>query len=201
MTARHVVGAHRRNSMDTNFKSPVEDQVDRLFGEIKAKHGECCTNPVTGGGFVWGIDPIAEQKEDAIAALLAREWFAVNGPSDAPPLPLYDVDSYRDAKGLKGVVGFYARSLSRQGYGRQRYDVCNHPSFDDFARGLMALAVEKGLWNLEKDKTLIRRFPPRPLVGMTPSAYWDPHDEYAELQRSEAAYRCRQRHIMRTTVN
>jgi hypothetical protein len=37
------------------------------------------------------------------------------------------------------------------------------------------------LWNLENDETLMRRFPPRPLVGMMPSAYWDPH-EYAELQ-------------------
>ena len=82
--------------MDTNFKSPVEEQVDRLFSEIKVKHGECCINPVTGAGFVWGIDPIAEQKEDAIVALRAREWFAVNGPSDAPPLPL----THADVRGL-----------------------------------------------------------------------------------------------------
>jgi hypothetical protein len=167
--------------MITNSNSPIEREVDRLFAELNATDGECCINPVTRGGFVWGIDPIAEQKDNATIALLAREWFAVNGPSDAPPLPLYDVDSYRNARGLKGVVGFYARSLSRQGYGRRRYDVCSHPSFDDFARGLMALAKERGLWGLENDETLMRRFPPRPLVGMMPSAYWDPH-ELAELQ-------------------
>jgi len=167
--------------MATNFKSPIEDQVEQLFSMIKAERGECCVNPITRGKFVMGLDPIAVQRKEAIAALVARESFAVNGPPDAPPLPLYDVDSYRNARGLKGVVGFYARSLSRQGYGRQRYDVCNHPSFGEFARGLMALAKERGLWNLEKDETLIRRFPPRPLVGMMPSAYWDPH-EYAKLQ-------------------
>ena len=48
------------------------------------------------------------------------------------------------------------------------------------------MAVASGLKGLEQDETLIRRFPPRPLVGMTPSAYWDPH-EYAELQSRGAA--------------
>ena len=163
--------------MITNSNSLLKREVEQLFSGIKANRGECCVNPITGGKFVMGLDPIAIQKKKAFAALLAREWFAVNGPPDAPPLPLYDVDSYRNARGLKGVVGFYARSLSRQ-----EYDVCNHPSFDDFARGLMALAAERGLWGLENDETLMRRFPPRPLVGMMPSAYWDPHEEYSELE-------------------
>ena len=124
-----------------------------------------------GGGFVWGVDPIAPQKKAAIEALLAREWFAVNGPPDAPPLPLNidDRDRFRGAGGLTAIVGFYARSLSRQDY-----DALKHPSFDDFACGLMALAVETGLWSLENDQTLIRRFPPRTLAGMDPvGAYWD----------------------------
>jgi hypothetical protein len=164
----------------TNFKSPVERQVDRLFSKIKASHGECCINPITAGGFVKGLDPIATQKKDAIVALLAREWFAVNGPPDAPLLPLnvHDRDRFRGSGGLTALVGFYARSLSRQ-----RYDVCNHPSFDDFACGLMAIATERGLWQLENDETLIRRFPPRSLVGMTRSAFWAPPEEYEALQK------------------
>jgi hypothetical protein len=165
----------------TNFRSPIEQIVDQLFSNIKAKRGESCDNPVTGGGFVWGIDPIATQKKEAVARLRAREWFALYGPPDAPPLPLShaDEEDYRNARGLKGVVGFFARSLSNQGY-----DVQEHPSFDDFARGLMALAVAKGLWNLEKDETLIRRFPPRPLQGMTPTAFWAPPKEYERLMAS-----------------
>src|SRR5258708_7047919 len=116
--------------MATNFKSPIEQLVDLQFGKIKAKHGECCDNPVTGGGFVWGVDPIATRKKEAVAALRAQEWFAVDGPTDAPPLPLThaDIEDYRNARGLTGVVGFYARSLCRQGY-----DVRKHPSFEDFA--------------------------------------------------------------------
>jgi hypothetical protein len=160
--------------MAPNFKSPIEESIDRLFDQIKAKGGECCRNPVTGASFVWGIDPIATQKKEAIAGLRAQEWFTVNGPPDAPPLPLYDFDSYRGARGLKGVVGFYARSLSRQGY-----DVRKHPSFEDFARGLMA--INTGLWRIETDKQLQKRFPPRPLAGMTPSAFWAPPKEYEEI--------------------
>jgi hypothetical protein len=170
--------------MATNFKSPIEELVDRLFCEMDAKRGECCRNPVTGGGFVWGLDPIAPQKKAAVVALRAGEWFAVNGPPDAAPLPLSDADveHYRNARGLAGLVGFYARSLSRQ-----EYDVRNHPSFDDFARGLMAIAMDTGLWGLEKDTELKRRFPPCPLEGMNSgAAYWDPPKKSAKSRRYAA---------------
>lgn len=165
--------------MATNCKSPIEGIVERLFSEIKAKRGECCRNPVTGGGFVWGMDPIAPQKKAAVLALRAQEWFAVNGPRDAPPFPLScdDVERYRNARGLAGIVGFFARSLSRQ-----NCDVSKHPSFDDFARGLMA--SNTGLWGIEKDENLKRRFPPCPLAGMTPGAYWAPPKEYEETMAS-----------------
>jgi hypothetical protein len=165
--------------MATILRSPIEALVDRLFSEIKAqaKRGELCQNPVTGGWFVWGLDPIALQKKEAVVALRAREWFAVNGPAGAPPLPLSDneIEEYRNARGLKGVIGFYARSL-------QDYDVRKHPSFNDFACGLMA--IDTGLWRIEKDPQLRVRFPPRPLAGMTPSAYWEPPEEYEQTMAS-----------------
>ena len=63
-------------------------EVERLFGEISAKRGDICWNPVTGEEFVYGVDPIGLRKKMAHHALLAREDFAVNGPADAPPLPL-----------------------------------------------------------------------------------------------------------------
>ena len=167
--------------MTTNFKSLIEKEVDRLFGEPDAAN----INPIT-GMVNWGNEPIGPQKRAAILPLLAREWFAVYGPRDAPPLPLAheDVEDHRRAGGLAAIVGFFARSLSRQGYGRQSYDVCNHPSFDDFACGLMARAMDSGLWDLEKDEQLKRRFPPRPLAGMTPGAYWAPPKEYEETMAS-----------------
>ena len=51
-------------------------EVERLFNESPARYGDHCTNPVTGQGYVRGVDPIAPQKEAAYRALLAREWFA-----------------------------------------------------------------------------------------------------------------------------
>jgi hypothetical protein len=152
-----------------SFKSPIEELVDRLFSEIKAKRGECCANPATSDGFEWGIDPIAPQKRAAVAALRARELFAINGPPDAPPLPL-SIEEYEDyrsnGRGLRRVVGFFGRSLKANGY-----DI-RHPSFEDFARGLIAMCT--GLWQIEKDENLKKRFPPRPLAGMTASAIWAP---------------------------
>ena len=50
-----------------------------------------------------------------------------------------------------------------------------HPSFDDFARGLMAIYT--GLWRIEIDDKLQKRFPPRPLKGMTRSAFWAPPED------------------------
>jgi hypothetical protein len=161
-------------------KSSAERKVDQLFAALNAKHGDSCRNPITGDAFVWGIDPLKVQKTEAVLALRAREWFAANAPSDAPPLPLSydDVEDYRKAGGLTAVVGFYARSLSRGGYGKHSYDVGNHPSFHDFACGLMAIST--GLWGIEKDAQLRLRFPPRPLAGMTPGAYWAPPNEYED---------------------
>ena len=167
--------------MATIVTSFLEKKVDQLFAALNAKPGDYCRSPVTDVAFVWGVDPIALQKAEAVLALRAREWFAVNGPRDAPPLPLsHDgVDDYRRTRGLAGVVGFYARSLSRLDYDAQK-----HPPFEDFARGLMA--IDTGLWGIENDEPLTARFPPRPLAGMTPGAYWAPPKEY---EGTMASYR------------
>lgn len=172
--------------MTIKVRQEIIRKVDRLFNELNAKRGDYCVNPVTGGRFIWGDDPVEPQKEIARRALAAQAWFAVNGPPDAPLLPLSheDMEAYRNARGLKGVVGFYARSLSRMDY-----DVHKHPSFDEFARGLMA--INTGLWGIEKDAQLRMCFPPRPLAGMTPGAYWASPKENEETMVS---YRCKQSH-------
>jgi hypothetical protein len=172
--------------MAANSTSFLERKVDQLFAPLNAKPGDCCRNPVTGVGFVPGLDPAAPQKDEAVRALYARAGFAATGPRGAPSLPLSyeEMEDYRNAGGLKALVGFYARSLSRGGYGRRSYDVGNHPSFHDFACGLMAMAEASGLWELEGVAALKRRFRPRPLPGMTPGAYWAPPKEYKETMDS-----------------
>jgi hypothetical protein len=171
--------------MVTRSKTLIEAEVDRLFAEMNARAGECCVNPVTGVLFVWGDDPIAPQKREAMRALLARERFAVDGPADAPPLPLShdEIEEYREARGLAGVIGFYARSLSCRDY-----DVGTHPSFHDYACGL--IAWDTGMWEIEKDEMLKKRFPPRPLNGMRSGAIWDPPGQQnprANHKRARAA--------------
>jgi hypothetical protein len=155
--------------MAHNFKTRLEKIVDWLFREIKAKRGDYCVNPVTGGHFIWGEDPMPEQKKEAIKALRARRWFEVNSPSDGPRLPLShdDIEDYRNGRGLRQIVGFYGRSLEAN-----EYDVHRHPSFEDFARGLMA--CNSGAWEVEKNAEMRKRFPPRPLNGMNCGLYWEP---------------------------
>lgn len=154
--------------MTTKSKTLVEKEVERLFAEMDARRGNLCRNPVTGAEFVWGVDPIAPQKKEAARALLARAQFAASGPPDAPPLPLSDeeIEDCRGAGGLASIVGFYARSLDAN-----EYDFEHHPSFEDFARGLMA--SDSGFWGIEKDVEMRKRFPPRPLNGMGPGLYWE----------------------------
>ena len=108
-------------------------EVERLFSKNPARSGDHCRNPVTGAGYVRGADPIGPQKKAAYRALLAREWFALNGPPDVQPLPV----SYHERESLKGqglfahIVAWYARSLADR-----NYDVKEHPPFADYVCGV-----------------------------------------------------------------
>jgi hypothetical protein len=118
-------------------------------------------------------------------ALAARKWFADNGPPDLQPLPL----GYNEREALKHggadhILAWYSRSLD----GRN-YDVLEHPSFDDYARGVMASEHAPDFIRTE-DTTgeLHRRFPPRHLYGLGPGLYWDPPKRYVRPKTS-----CRRR--------
>ena len=77
--------------MVINFSlESVDREVERLFREHPPVYGKLCVNPVHGGLYVGGIDPIQPQKEAARRRLLAREWFRLHGPADAQPLPVSD---------------------------------------------------------------------------------------------------------------
>jgi hypothetical protein len=67
-------------------------------------------------------------------ARMAREHFAANGPPDAQPLPLGYAERERmKIGGLSTIVALYARSLACEGYNLEK-----HPSFQDYACGIMA---------------------------------------------------------------
>jgi hypothetical protein len=144
---------------------PIEMEVDRLYKQLLGNHGDRCEFPVIGGGFIKGVDDTSRERRLACRALAAREWFAQHGPPDAPPLPL----SHNDREDLKRggvghVVALYARSLWLQDYDCER-----HPSFDDYACGVMASGLIPS-----HDEGLRKRFPPRPLAGLNNGLCWSP---------------------------
>jgi hypothetical protein len=102
-------------------------------------------------------------------AQLARQHFALHGPRDAPLLPLghNERESIKGKSPLNTMVGLYARSW--QGC---RYDPDLHPSFDDYACGVMA-SEYNGWPGLGCDPEMLRRFPPRKLVGLGPGLMWE----------------------------
>jgi hypothetical protein len=111
-------------------------------------------------------------------ARFAREWFALNGPHDAPPLPLgYDEREDLKVGGLKHLVAWYACSLACR-----NYDVVVHPSFDDYACGLMASEYTPGF--IKNDEELQQRFAQRPLTGLGPALVWEPPAIHSETMAS-----------------
>lgn len=164
----------------------MTDPIARLIDELFSTHryGENCRNPVTGAGYVHGIDPIAPQKEAARRALFAREWFAIFGPADAQPLPLnqYEYEDWK-CRGLWGyIVALYARSLQ----GDDKFDVKQHPPFAAYVSGVLweAGRVDGIIGSIpdspDELTKLKKRFPPRELTGMGPGFCWLPRKLYAE---------------------
>jgi hypothetical protein len=146
----------------------IKTHVDRLFKDAAPRRGQLCENPVTGGSWLVGSDPIAPQKRMACDALLTREWFANCGPNDAPPLPLSDAEmedlKYTDP--LSHIVSCFAYSLRLH-----NWDFKSHPSFENFARGCMASEHAPDL--VKKDEALRKRYPPRPLRGLGSGLCWE----------------------------
>ena len=175
----------------------IAREVDRLFEEDRKKHyGQLSIFPIVGGNYVPGQENggvISSRKKKARAALLAREWFAVHGPADAPPLPLSmsERERLKDGIGstthaqyyLSVIVAVYARSLESR-----KYNVHEHPSFEDYACGVMA--SEYNGWDQMKENPQMRnRFPPRALAGLGPGVNWEPPKEHARTVESLRRHR------------
>ena len=106
---------------------------------------------------------------DGPEAKAARKWFAEHGPPDLQPLPL----GYGERERLKDgsarhIIAWYARSLAEL-----KYDFLKHPSFYDYACGVMASEMAFKFFGIETAE-LSKRFPPRPLPGLDRHHYWKP---------------------------
>ena len=111
-------------------------------------------------------------------AKCAREWFAKNGPPDLQPLPLGYAERERlKAGGAAHIVAWYARSLANL-----KYHFGEHPSFDTYARGVMASEFAPEF--IKNNPDLLKRFPPRHLDGLGPGLEWYRPKEFAEVMVS-----------------
>jgi hypothetical protein len=172
----------------------IKEYVDRLFRsshKANRKRG-WAEIPIVGGHYAPGEDNVRPLKKLACAALAAREWFYENGPADLQPLPL-SYDEREDVKregglsGLSTILGLYARSLACRDY-----DVDEHPSFFEYACGLMASDFIGGYAGMQENQQLRRRFPPRVLPGLGPGLCWRPPKEHARMMESWRRSRERQ---------
>ncbi len=147
----------------------IDCEVDRLFREHPPAYDQYCRNPVTGAGYVGGRDPTEPQKRAARCALLAREWFYLHGPRDAPPLPLshFDIPELKYTDALGHMVSQFANSLHAN-----KWQVNNHPSFEEFVRGVLASEYASDF--VLKDEAFCRRYSPRPLRGLQHGPIWRP---------------------------
>ena len=164
-------------------------EVDRMFGEISAKRGDLCTNPVTGGEFVYGFDSIKRQKDAAYKRLLVREYLALHGPPDAPLMPTDDYERNR-AKYAAGLLGFvtahFMWSMESQD------DLRVHPSFADFASGMLWQHENIGGYTElpftpQQLPEMKRRYPPRKLEGLEYFCWHSPKQQNRPNQNRRAA--------------
>jgi len=149
-------------------RSIIENYVGQLFRERPP--GKLCQSPILGSSFVPGEDPEEPAlKELARRGLVAREWFFLHGPPDAPPLPLSGHErsdlKYKDALGH--LVTQFSNSLEANGW-----DIKSHPSFEAYARGVIASPLAADI--VRGDDSILKRYPPRELRYILSGMIWRP---------------------------
>ena len=126
-----------------------------------------------------GVDDLSTRRNPrGRRAMAAREWFEINGPPDAPPLPIsYDEREDLKVGGLPTIVALYARSWEGRDYDQ------DHPTFFDYACGVMA-SEHMGYPGIKEDAQLRKRFPPCQLTGLGPGLCWEPPAVHAKTMAS-----------------
>jgi hypothetical protein len=162
----------------------VARQVEKLFAMNPGQYGQQCENPVTGGRYVYGVDPIETQKAEARRALLARERFAVVGPKDMQPLPISceEIEDRKYAWDSKQPARGFIRSCFGASVRANDHDLESHPGIEDFARGIMASEHAPDI--VKNDEALRKEYPPFPLAGLGPALIWEPPAIHAETMAS-----------------
>jgi len=153
------------------MRTEIRKEVDHIFRKENFIRGEYCTNPITGTAFMWigvGEDSMAFQKRVACRALVAQRWSEDVNPN-CPKLPVnyYDILDYKHGSGVMRLFAYYARSI----YARM-YRVARHPSFEVFARGVLAHREARAVFG--NNPSIAQLFPPQFLPGLGAAFYYEP---------------------------
>jgi hypothetical protein len=144
----------------------ITAQVGRLLRRADDRYDEIRKNPVTGAAWISEVDPEAPQKRTARNALLAQVQFRKDGAAGIE-LPLsYEERERLKRKGrLEYLVSCFARSVEHQDF-----NLGGHPSFKDYARGVLASPYAPP--SIKADVDLLKRYPPEPLTGLGTGLIW-----------------------------
>jgi hypothetical protein len=145
----------------------IKSHVDNLFADAERLRPRGLKNPVTGDYWLANVVPDDPEKRNACRALLAREWFALYGPPDAPQLPISDVEIeiLAGCGDFAAAVAHFAASLKANDW-----DFTRHPGFGEFVGGLLSLPRS----GFTEPHIIGRRFHPKPLAGLWPTRIWGP---------------------------
>jgi hypothetical protein len=153
------------------MKSDIEirDFVRQLLLSCQV-YGAHQINPFTGGSYMKGSDPIRVQVDKAFIRVKAMVEFGRSGPGGRR-LPL----NYNEREDLKAtgnpdcvLFALWARSLDAH-----KFNLATHPAFEVYAAGFLSLDTPYREMMLASDPTVIRRYPPQPLEGLSKDSYWN----------------------------
>jgi hypothetical protein len=176
----------------TQFRAKLERHVADMFETLRqaanAAGEEFARTPYTEELFSVRCEALFPHLEVTVCrALIAAEAFRQDAPPWAPELPVSSADWEKMIGGRSNkiaLIGYYGRSWACANWGR-------HPSFRDFACGLMA--CEHTPARIRTDPALLKEFPPRELAGLDRSLCWNTFGRIFEftlqLIRAEESWR------------
>jgi len=189
---------------DRKSELKLWNQVAHMFQRNALRPGQICDWPVVGGHYVSGEEPVElmrEMMEEAVRGLKAREEWACIGPPDCQPLPLSceEIEDRRWARNglrtgdhsndlLSHIFAEFARIFRSHGS-----DFNSFPRFEEFVRGILATKLLRKLaaTHFQPDEMLRlkKRFPPRPLKGLSDQGCfsWEPPKLHAKRKRKARA--------------
>jgi len=113
---------------EKKFSAAYKAAVETIHNSIN-KNAKFQTNPITGGGWVLGVDPIHDQVLQGMRALIGKQVFEPDLPNECKVLPLsrFDREQIKWETPHSYLVSSFASSLHSCDYNLK------HPIFPEYA--------------------------------------------------------------------